>query len=229
VGNVLNYYHNIKSYVNLKRVNDSLAADNAMLKANQTYSFMMLKDSSKMIVDSNKRAAYRYIAAKVISNETNNLNNYIIIDKGFKNGIRKNMGVICDHGVVGIVKDVSDDFALIISVLHSKLKVSVRVKESNFVSMMWEGYDATTTTIGDVPKHIKIKKNDTVYTSGESLIYPANLMVGTIDEFELKNGYNFYHIKVKLSTDFQSLEHVYVVNSLLRAQTDTLTSRIHDE
>jgi cell shape-determining protein MreC len=54
-------------------------------------------------------------------------------------------------------------------------------------------------------------------------------MVGTIADYELKNGNNFYQVKVKLSTDFQALEHVYVVNSLLRAQTDTLTSRLHDE
>jgi rod shape-determining protein MreC len=229
VGNISTYYHNAIAYINLKKVNDSLAAENALLKANQDYSFLFAKDSSKIITDSNKRAAYKYIVAKVISNETNKINNYIIIDKGSKNGIKKNMGVICDHGVVGIVKDVSDDFALIISVLHSKSKVGVRVKESNFVSMMWDGYDATTTSIIDLPKHVKIRKNDTVYTSGESWFYPANIMVGTIADYELKNGNNFYQVKVKLSTDFQALEHVYVVNSLLRAQTDTLTSRLHDE
>ena len=229
VGSVLNKSHQAFTFINLQKINDSLAEENSRLRADEPYSFLPTKDSSKIVSDSNKKAAYQYIFARVINNETNRINNYIVLDKGYKNGIRKNMGVICDHGVVGIVKDVSADFCVVISVLNSKSKVGVKVNGGNFVSMIWEGYDATTTSIYDLPKHIKLKVNDTVFTSGESWFYPPHLMVGRIKEFELKNGSNFYNVKVKLSTDFYSLDYVYVVKSLLRAQTDTLFSKIHDE
>jgi rod shape-determining protein MreC len=229
VGSALNYYYGFTSYIHLKKVNDSLVAENALLKSHEEYSYLLSKDSSKFVLDSNKKLAYQYIVAKVISNQTTNINNYLLIDKGSKSGIKPNMGVICDHGVVGIVKDVSENFSLIISVLHSKSKVGVRVKESNFVSMVWDGYDATISSITDLPKHVKIKKNDTVYTSGQSWFYPANLMVGKIDDYGLKNGSNFYQVKVKLSTNFQALSYVYVVNSVLRAESDSLTVKLHDE
>ena len=229
VGNILQKQHDAFSFINLKKENDSLAAENARLRGEQPYSFISSKDSFKIIVDSNKRAAYRFIAAQVINNEVSKTNNYIVLNKGFKNGVQKNMGVICDKGVVGVVKDVSADFCLVISILNSKLKVGARVNGGNYVSMIWEGYDATTTSIYDLPKHIKIKKNDTVFTSGESWFYPPHLMIGTVKDFELKNGSNFYNIKVKLSNDFYGLNHVYIVQSLLHNQTDSLLSKIHDE
>ena len=229
VGNILDDYHHAVSYVNLQKVNDSLNAEIARLKSEQPNAFFYQKDSFKIVSDSNKKAAYKYIAARVINNQTNRINNYIILDKGSKNGIQKNMGVICDKGVVGIVKDVSENFCVVISLLNSKSKVGVKVNNGNYVSMFWEGYDATTASINDLPKHIKIKKNDTIYTSGESWFYPPHLMVGTVKDFELKNGKNFYDIKVKLSTDFYQLEYVNVVQSLLRAQTDSLISKLHDE
>ncbi len=229
IGNILEKQHAIKSFIYLRKENDSLAAENARLRGEQPYSLIASRDSFRITTDSNKRPAFKYIAAQVMNNEVNKINNYIVLNKGLKNGVRKNMGVVCDKGVVGIVKDVSDDFCVVISLLNSKSKVGVRIKEGNYVSMLWEGYDATTTSIYDLPKHIKIKKNDTVFTSGESWFYPPNLMVGTVKDFELKNGKNFYDIKVKLSNDFYALNNVYIVQSLLRAQTDTLLSKIHDE
>ena len=229
VGDLLEKQHQVKSFIYLRKENDSLAAENARLRGEQPYSLLSIKDSFFIVTDSNKRPAFKYISAEVINNEVNKVNNYLILNKGLKNRVRKNMGVICDKGVVGIVKDVSDDFCVVISLLNSKSRVGVRVDKGNYVSMFWEGYDATTASINDLPKHIKIKKNDTVFTSGESWFYPPNLMVGTVKDYELKNGKNFYEIKVKLSNDFYALKNVYVVQSLLRAQTDTLLSKIHDD
>jgi rod shape-determining protein MreC len=228
VGSMLDKKNQLYHFINLKKENDSLASENARLLGMQPFSFISTLDTFKIKTDSTKRVAFKYIAAEVINNEVDKINNYIILNKGLKNGVQKNMGVICDKGVVGIVKEVSDDFCLVISELNSKLRVSVRVGNGNFVSMFWEGYDATSASINDLPKHIKIKKNDTVFTSGESWFFPPKLMVGTVKDFELKNGKNFYEIKVKLSTDFYNLNRVYIVQSLLRNQTDSLIAKIHD-
>ena len=68
------------------------------------------------------------ISAEVINNSVHKPNNYITIDKGRNDGVKKGMGVISSSGVVGIVKETSRHFSTILSILHSKSKVSVELK-----------------------------------------------------------------------------------------------------
>ncbi len=228
-GNVMKTYAGVQSYFHLKAINDSLAHENARLREHQLDAYQFSSDSTKLVLDSLGRPAFKYISAKVVSNTTTALNNYILLDKGKADGIQSNWGVICPNGVVGVVKDVSEHFCSVISLLHNKSKVSVRVAKSNFVSMTWKGYNASYAQIEDIAKHVPLKKGDTVYTSSETWFYPPNLMVGTVDKFELTEGSNFYFVKVKLSTDFSNLNFVYVVNPLLRNEVDSLQSKMKDE
>jgi rod shape-determining protein MreC len=229
VGQVMTYYCNVHDYINLPAKCDSLAKENAFLKNHQLSAYLTAKDSVFFKEDSLKRKAFKFISAKVISNSILNLNNYILLDKGSRNGIRNNMGVVGPNGVVGVVKDVGDNFCSVISFLHSKSKVSVQVSKSNFVSMVWKGINPAFAEIDDIAKHVPIKKGDTVYTSNETWFYPAHMMVGKVEQFELNAGNNFYQLKVKLSTDFSNLNYVYVVDPLLRNETDSLTAKLKDE
>jgi rod shape-determining protein MreC len=228
-GKITTWNSDFHYYFNLKTVNDSLARENARLRDNQLSFNEVTADSMRNWKDSLGKPAFRFISAKVISNTTKDLNNFILLNKGKKDGIQSGWGVITNNGVVGVVKDVSENYCSVISLLHNKSKVSVRVAKSNFVSMTWKGYNASYAQIEDIAKHVPLKKGDTIYTSSETWFYPPNLMVGRIADFELNEGSNFYSVNVLLSTDFNNLNFVYVVNPLQRNEIDSLRIKLKDE
>ena len=130
-------------------------------------------------------------------------------------GVEKDMGVISSSGVVGIVKDVSEHYCTVMSVLHKNTKISSRFKNNNyFGSLVWEGENSRIGTLLEIAKHVKFNKGDTIVSTVYSSVFPEGIIIGTVDDWEIKPGDNFYKIKVKLSTNFYNLSHVYIVNNL---------------
>ncbi|MBA3901309.1 MAG: rod shape-determining protein MreC, partial [Bacteroidetes bacterium] len=66
-----------------------------------------------------------------------------------------------------------------------------------------------------IPKHAKLNIGDTIVTSGASTIFPDGIMIGTIAEYKLKDGDNFFKIDINISTDFGKLGYVYVIKNLM--------------
>lgn len=64
-----------------------------------------------------------------------------------------------------------------------------------------------------MPKHAEFNKGDTIVTSGYSAIFPSGLIVGTIEEFYNGRDDNFYSLKIRLATSFQTLQHVRVIRN----------------
>ncbi|MEZ4886503.1 MAG: rod shape-determining protein MreC [Chitinophagales bacterium] len=174
---------------------------------------------------------FHFIGAKVINNSTNRANNFLTINKGSKDGVAMEMGVIGLNGVVGVVKDVSENFATIISVLHRSMRVSAKIKRNNFVgSLRWEGTRPDRAVLNDVPKHVHVQKGDTILTSGYSSFFPQNVLIGiVVDEPRSDQGSNFYKIDVALSTNFNSIQYVYVVDYIRKAEKKALEEETQNE
>lgn len=219
VGNLYQMKNSMMEYIRLGNVNEQLAAENAWLKTQLHNTLEVAVRKSDTIFNSETHQQYVYVAAKVINNSVNKSNNYLTLDLGNNSGVEQQMGVICPDGVVGIVKNVSGNFASVISVLHKDIKLSAKVKKNGyFGSLSWTGYNTKDALLTEIPKHAPIQKGDTIVTSGYSSFFPDNILIGIIEEFELKEGDNFYKIKVRLSTNFQNLDYVYVVKNILREE-----------
>ena len=95
--------------------------------------------------------------------------------------------------------------------------------------MVWNGNNASLVDLVDIPSHVKLHKGDTVLTTSFSTIFPEGIVIGTIEEFELKAGNNFYTIKVKPGTDFRSVTNVYVVGNLLKNEQQQLEEDSSDD
>lgn len=156
---------------------------------------------------------YDFQIAQVINNSVFKTHNYITLNKGRKDGIHSEMGVIDQNGIVGIVNVVSDHYAVAISLLNPKLRLSCKVKGSNyFGSLVWDGKDPRFAVLEELPRHVKFVKGDTIVTSGYSSVFPEGLMVGTVDGFSKQRNDNFYALTVKLSTDFFRLNDVRILD-----------------
>lgn len=222
-GGIYKTQSNITNYFSLKTINKMLAEENARLRNSQKSSFSATNNKTFVINDTLYKQQYEFTEATIISNTFNRVNNYLTLNKGYDQGIRKEMGVITSQGVVGIIKDVSSNFSTVTSVLHSKSKISAKIKKNNYIgTVVWEGGDYRTATLKDIPTHVKILSGDTIVTSGYSMIFPGGIPIGTIYLYNINKGNDFYDIKIRLATEFNKISNVYVVKSLMKEELDSL-------
>lgn len=215
---------NITSYFYLRDINDELQKQNAALEIEvvslkniiEEYKLQNL-DSAAMIQQ------YDVIVSRVISNSISNQQNYITINKGALDGISSEMGVIDQNGVVGIVNVTGDHTARIISLLNPNLRLSCKVKGSDFFgSLVWDGKSPYYAILEEMPRHVKFEKGDTIITSGYSAVFPEGINVGIIDEQLSTGGDNFYSLRIKLLTDFTQLSNVRVIKNYMKGEFDKL-------
>jgi rod shape-determining protein MreC len=224
--NVLKTSKNIEDYFYLKNENENLAKENAELRSHSLLSFSMLVDDQYTVNDTVYNQKYEYTSCKVVNNSINRRNNYLTLNKGAKQGIQHDMAVITSTGVVGVVKDVSENFCTVMSLLHSKSTISSKVKKNGFFGpLTWDGESFSYATLNDIPSHVQLVKGDTIVTSAYSLAFPENIMIGTVESFERKSGEFFFTVKIKLSTDFKKLSYVYVVNNLQKLEQEELEKK----
>jgi len=219
VGNVYTFRNSITEYFGLRKLNTELSLENAALRSILQQSKYISTDGDIQTIDSINWQQYNYVPAKVVNNSTNRRNNHLTIDKGMLQGVQPQMAVISSNGIVGIVKDVSKNYASVISILHKNSSISARLTANGyFGSLVWDGRNAQIVQLTDIPSHVKIMEGMEVETSGFSAMFPRGIPIGKVLSFNLGPGDSFYLINVKLRTNLNATGIVYVVNNLMRME-----------
>ena len=221
VSGMYEWSNSVVEFFKLRAANDNLSEENTALK-NQIINLQnKLSTLKKEPVDSvhfriPPEMEYQFIAAKVINCSTNKLLNYITLNKGAIDGIKPDMGVISDEGVVGIVKTVSNRFSVVIPILNPKIEISCKFKRNNYSGgLQWEsGEDYRYANLKDIARHVELALGDTLVTSGLTSTFPEGIPVGDIEDFKIRESDAYYKIKVKLAVNFRTLSHVKVINYL---------------
>jgi rod shape-determining protein MreC len=211
-GSVYQEINDAKEYLNLRKENDDLALENAMLRS----LLFQVKDSSFMSkIDSIKGVKPSdIVVTKVIKNSYNVYENYLTLNAGEKQGIKPDMGVINSLGIVGIVDDTSENYSTVASILNKKSRINAKIKKSNhFGSLVWDGKSTGFAQLIDLPRLAAIHKGDTVVTGGQSIIFPENINIGTIDKIYIDKVTNYYTLNIRLFNDMTNLGHVYILKS----------------
>jgi rod shape-determining protein MreC len=195
--------------------------ENAKLKSLISY---QQKDSISSI------SASHFIPATIINKSVARANNYITIDKGKIDGIKKGMGVVSNNGVIGIVKETSKHFSSVLSILHSKSKVSVVIKKNNhFGSLQWDGKSYKKAKIYDIPSHVDLQLGDTIITSGFSYIFPSKTIVGVISDIKTKEADKFHNLKMSFIEDLKEVKYVNVCQPLQKEEKELLEEQLSNE
>lgn len=237
-GKVYEWDSAVESYFSLSGVNSQLTQRNAFLEQQ----VRMLDDSIARLTRSQEAAVTRLssmvpfqgcrlIPAKVVANMVNRYDNLITIDKGSADGVKRDMGVVCGMGVVGIVYLVSEHYSIVIPVLNSHSNISCTIQRRGYFGYLrWRGGSSQLAYLEDVPRHAHFKLGDNVVTSGYSSVFPPGVMVGKVlHVFNSADGLS-YRVQVKLSTDFARLRDVCLVDDsalqeridLMRAAQDSI-------
>ena len=220
--------NNVSSYFHLRVINENLQQHTSSLeleilklrKQIQYYEEKFDIDSSLIpsIV-----SQFDFIQAHVIKNSTNKSHNYITINKGIKDSIKPEMGVIDHNGVVGKIDVVGENSARIISILNPYIKLSCCIGGTkNAGSLIWDGENPEIAYLEEIPRHTIYKKGDTIVTSGYSTSFPYGIPVGTIISEQNDNDGDFQRLKIKLAADFTKLSDVRVIINHMKAELDSL-------
>lgn len=220
------WYKSVNSatdYFGLRRENELLAAENAQLRAQLASSYISYVDRVFVHNDTVYRRQYNYREASVIKSSWRQQNNMLMINMGRRQGIRNQMAVISPQGIVGVVVNTTENFATVMPVLHSDSRNSVKIKRTGSNgTLQWNGNDYRYATVTDIPSTHKLYLNDTIITSGMANDFPEGITVGFIDKVYTVQGSGIYNIRIRLSTDFNRLNHVYVIENRFQAEQDSL-------
>lgn len=228
-GKIYDTSSKIESYFQLSKINEQLTQRNLYLEQRLAKLERDLGDSAadtamnkSLLLQS--LHPYRLIPAKVVGMSWNRRDNLLTINKGEADGVKKDMGVVCGTGVVGIVYLTSAHYAIVIPVLNSQSNISCIIQGRGYFGYLhWTGGSISEAYVDDVPRHAHFKLYENVVTSGYSSVFPAGVMVGKILHVYNSTDQMSYRLKVELATDFGKLRDVCVIdNTALSEQADIM-------
>ena len=216
--NVVKRSAQVVDYLSLQQANDDLLKENARLLneiINTPLGDVPNVDTSVF--------QYDVIPARVIKNSIASLRNTMTLDRGRISGIRSSMGVTSPKGIIGIISNVSDKYATLLSLLHIDTRVSASVENENFFgTVSWNGRSYNSLTLSGIPIHADISIGDRVLTNGYSTIFPKGLPIGEIKSYDFSKDGAFYIIELTPSIDLSNIEHVYILKDNFAEEINSL-------
>lgn len=224
-GGIYETTHGIGQYLNLKEENQALIEENRKLR---TIVFNLDLDTLRVSkVDSTLLGDhYRFTSADVFKNSYNLTNNYLTINKGKKDNIKQDYGVITSKGIVGIVENTSNNYSTVLSVLSKKNRINAQLKKTNHIgSLVWNGKSEEFVQLIDISKFAPVAVGDTIMTGGQSAIFPKGILIGKVEDFALDVGGDTYTINIRLFNDMTNIGHVYIIENLNAGEINSLQNQ----
>lgn len=218
----------VREYFHLKTINEQLSREIAYLRSMHRSSFIFENRERFYIDDTLFIRKFVFIPAKVLYSTIDREKNYLTINAGKKQGVEPGFGVISPMGVVGIVKECSENYATVYSLLHSDIQLPVMHKPSEAVGVLsWETQYYRTAIVKNVARHHIVEIGDTFCTSIFSRIFPPDIPFGFVKNFTVIPGKDFYEIEIELATDFTKLFDVYVIKTIVPEEQKLLESKTY--
>ncbi|WAC01548.1 rod shape-determining protein MreC [Lacinutrix neustonica] len=226
-GGIYNASNNISDYFGLREQNILLQEENNRLRS-ALFNADIQADST--YIDSlHFTKNYKFTEAKVIRNNYAFTNNVLLINKGKKDSVIQDLGVISSKGIIGIIENTNNNYATVISILNTTNRISAQLKKTNhFGSLHWNAKSPKFIQLTEIPKIAPVAEGDTIITSGRSSIFPKGILIGTVSSFKLDAAENYYEIEISLFNDMTNIEHVYVIENTDKTAIKTLLNTIDD-
>lgn len=209
----------LKQFFSLRQQNITLLEQNAKLKTRIKNDTISSSSDSLLLLTIDTTSQYIYIPAIVVNNSVNKRMNYLTINKGSKHGIKKEMGVIDQRGVIGVIHNVSANYSTIRSILHTESMISAGLKNTAYYgSLVWQGKYPTVVRLKDIPKHANIQIGDSIVTTAYSSIFPEGIPIGTVQSVIEKDELSFKELDVKLINDLSNSVYVYAIENKLKEE-----------
>jgi rod shape-determining protein MreC len=168
-----------------------------------------------------------YIAAGVVRGSINKRKNFIMVDRGARDGVERGMAVMSLGGdMVGYVERVSAGNAICVSVLNTDFRASGMFPSTDhFGSVSWQGRNPLVVRLSEVPKYAVVERGDTIVTRS-SLNFPEGIRIGTVEGFSVDEARASLDIDVRLGVDIATLRTVLLVRNPEAAERRRLEEEV---
>lgn len=226
-GTLLTWERSITKYFYLDEANRKLQEENVELSKKDLKNYISVDPKTRIINDTIRELTIEKIPATVINSSHSHKNNYFTINAGRLKGIEKKMGVVSSEGVVGIVYDVSDHFAVVKSILTTTINISASIEGSNaFGLIKYLENDPRRVTLTGISNDIVVKKHAKVFARGSGGYFPQGELIGKVEKLTPIEGEPRWDITVRLAQDMRRLHYVYVVKNILKSELDKLEEKV---
>lgn len=224
----------VDAFMHLKKNNRSLLEHNARLEEELSRLKAQLSNiaidsmtTNAFVDDSTTMTSqFSFIPAEVTNISFSGNNNFITVNKGSLHGVKPDMGVVSNDGVVGVVLNVSRNYSVIIPIINPKFRLSAKIKGSESTgSVLWDGKNFDVAQLRELPKHETFEQGDTILTSF-SRIFPKNIVIGYATEQIRSKDDNFNALNIELATDFHSLMGVLIIEDKNFEEKTTLENSV---
>ena len=236
-GKVNSRYSSVQHYFHLRKTNDSLLKANEVLYNKLKSNYALPDSASKTAVDSimvdslMQFRKYTYLGARVVSNSVSAQNNFIVLARGSARQVKEGMGVVDpNNAVVGIITEVTKDYAVVMSLLHKDSHISGKLQKSGETGTLnWDGKQPNLVTLTNIPKSAKVAKGDSIITSGFSTTFPRGLLIGRVEGVYTESSSNYYKVKFNTAANFYNLQYVYVIENAEQEAVNALLESVKKE
>lgn len=207
-GSILATKSGFSDYFQLRKENRRLTQENKRLRLE------LFNSGDNANIATKNEPIYDVTRARVIKNMFTSPRNYITIDKGEKDSVLQDMGVITPMGILGIIENTSKNYATVQSVLNTKSNINAKIKNTNyFGSLIWNGLDYDVVQLVDIPRSATVTVGDTITTGAMSSIFPEDIPIGVIKQYDLNQNQSSYNIQIDLFNDMANIKNVYIIKN----------------
>jgi rod shape-determining protein MreC len=214
IGNIRDTWSHYFALQNTSRDNEQLRRQNDELKMQVNQLQSKAAEADRLSALLNFRQGQRSVpmlAARVIGTSADTASQTVYLDRGERDGIRRNMGVITPDGVVGKVIESYRDTAQVLLLTDKDSGVGAMLADSRIQSPVG-GTGEPLLSMKYIPTDDTVNVGEHVVTSGMDRIFPRDLPVGVVTE--IKTGRPFQHVRVRPAANLQRLEEVIVLLTL---------------
>lgn len=230
-GTLYEIRNDITKHFNLSQANTDLQDENIrLMEEANAMSFISLDNGLVEIDDTLHEQQYSYVPATVINSTYTKVNNYFLLNVGKLQGVERGMGVFSGKGVVGVIHNVSNHYAVVKSCLTENINIDIMVeKTGQFGLLKWNGHDPRRGTMWGVSNDTEIEKWSTVVTRGGGKIFPRGIPVGKVEKTDVVEGKPLWDVTILFAEDYRTLQRVYVVKNLLKKEQEELEALIPND
>jgi rod shape-determining protein MreC len=203
-GFIPNYFSLKKENATLRERNVALANEVSLLRESRLESIRL-----RTMLGLKQQEASAYIAANVVGKSQQPLRTTITLDVGEAEGVKHNMPIVTDEGLVGKTVFTGNTYTICQILLHKDFRVSARLQRSRADGILF--WDGETVQMKNVPRTQDVKIGDLIQTSSYSTIYPEGIRIGLVSFVKVEPGALFHTIRVEPSVNFAALEQVFVL------------------
>jgi len=227
IGAIQNALSIIPNIFEIKRENETLRQLNVNLsdEVNRLREARLENIRLRSMLGLKEKSDFKLLTADIIGKNLHLLNNTITLNVGENDGVRNDMPIISEMGLVGKIIATSKHYSIGQLMLNKDFRASAKIQRNRIDGIIvWN--KGLNVELKNIVKTQEVRVGDVVMTSEYSSIFPPNIKIGTVTNVSEQPGSLFKQIEVIPSVDFTSLEQVFIVTAVQDTERINLEKKL---